>query len=291
MTVDTVRTVADLRRRIATWRGAGHSVGLVPTMGALHEGHLSLVRLSLARTQRTVVTIFVNPTQFGEDEDLARYPRDEAADTAKLSAEGAHLVFAPIPEEMYPPGHLTRVSVPVLGDDMEGAFRPGFFTGVATVVAKLLLQSLPDAAFFGEKDYQQLTVIRRLALDLDIPVAIEGGATVREADGLAMSSRNGYLTAEQRAIAPALHATIEAMARRLAAGAGSGGESARGTQRLLEAGFSAVDYVEVRDSDTLKPVERVQRPARVLAAARLGTVRLIDNVAVSVPAASGSVGA
>ena len=281
MAIDIVRTVGELRARVALWRNDGLSVGLVPTMGALHEGHLSLVRLSLARTGRTVVTIFVNPTQFGEGEDLARYPRDEAADTAKLSAEGVHLVFAPEPEEMYPPGHLTRVSVPVLGDDMEGAYRPGFFTGVATVVAKLLLQSLPDAAFFGEKDYQQLKVIQRLALDLDIPVAIEGGATVREADGLAMSSRNGYLTAEQRAIAPALHATVEAAARSLAAGAGSGGESARATKRLLEAGFTAVDYVAVRDSETLEPVERRERPARVLAAARLGAVRLIDNVAVS----------
>ena len=272
MTLETVRTVAGLRARIAAWRGAGETVGLVPTMGALHQGHLSLVRLSQETTARTVATIFVNPRQFREGEDLAIYPRDEATDAALLAAEGVDLLFAPEATEMYPEGHATRVSVPGLGDALEGAFRPGFFTGVATVVTKLLLQALPDTAFFGEKDYQQLKVIQRLAVDLDIPVAIESGATVREADGLAVASRNRYLSTEQRAVAPALFGAL----RDVASGAG---DCAEARERLLEAGFSSVDYLEIRDAGTFAPATRGGRPARVLGAAWLDTVRLIDNVA------------
>ncbi len=272
MTLDVVRTVAGLRARVAAWRGAGESVGLVPTMGALHQGHLSLIRLSRARTARTVATIFVNPRQFGEGEDLATYPRDGAADAALLTAAGADLLFAPEVGEMYPEGFVTKVSVPGLGDHMEGVFRPGFFTAVATVVTKLLLQALPDIAFFGEKDYQQLKVIQRLAADLDIPVAIQSGATVREADGLALSSRNRYLNAEQRAVAPALHKVLREV--------GSGvRDCAAAGERLLEAGFSKVDYLEVRDAETLSPAAGAGRPVRVLGAAWLDRVRLIDNVA------------
>ena len=281
-TIDVVRTVGDLRARIGDWRGHGHGhgVGLVPTMGALHEGHLSLVRQSLTETDRTCVTLFVNPRQFGPGEDLATYPRDEASDMEKLSALGVHLLFAPAAEEMYPPGAVTRVSVPGLGDELEGAHRPDFFTGVATVVAKLLLQAMPDAAFFGEKDYQQFLVIRRMAADLDIPVTIRSGPTVREADGLALSSRNGYLTPGERAIAPALHRSLTQVAEEVEAGGDPIVTCKEAVRRILEAGFQKVDYVEVRDAATFAPVADASQPARVLAAAWLGRARLIDNIAV-----------
>ena len=200
--LDIVRTVVDLRARVQAWRREGETVGLVPTMGVLHEGHLSLVRRSRAATTRTIATLFVNPKQFGPNEDFSVYPRDEASDAGKLADVGADLLFAPGIEEMYPAGSVTQVSVPQIGDVLEGEFRPGFFTGVATVVTKLLLQSLPDVAVFGEKDFQQLQVIRRLVADLDIPARIEGGPTVREEDGLAMSSRNAYLSEDQRRMAP-----------------------------------------------------------------------------------------
>ncbi len=278
--IDTVRTVAEVRARVSAWRAAGETVGLVPTMGALHEGHLSLVRLSLAKAGRTCVTLFVNPTQFGSGEDLQTYPRDEAADAAKLAALGVHLLFAPETGEMYPEGNVTRVSVPGIGDCLEGENRPGFFTGVATVVTKLLMQVQPDIAVFGEKDYQQLQVIRRLVRDLDIPVGIESAPTVREADGLAMASRNAYLSPRERAAAPALFRTISAVAEQVAKGADADGTAAWGEGLLLKAGFARVDYLTVRDAETLAPVDRAERPARVLAAAWLGEARLIDNVAV-----------
>ena len=280
MTLEIVRTVADLRNRVASWRAEGETVGLVPTMGALHEGHLSLVRLSMQATSRTVATLFVNPKQFAPTEDLAVYPRDEAADAALLEGQGAHLLFAPGAGEIYPAGHATRVSVAGIGDLLEGEHRPGFFDGVATVVTKLLLQALPDVAFFGEKDYQQLQVIRRLSEDLNIPVRIEGGATVREPDGLAMSSRNAYLTATERAAAPALYGTLCTIARRVAEGANIAEQTAWGESQLKEAGFAAVDYLTVRDAQTLEPVAALSQPARILAAAHLGKARLIDNVAV-----------
>jgi len=267
-----VRTVAQLRARVAAWRSAGETVGLVPTMGALHQGHLSLVDLSRSRAARTVATIFVNPRQFREGEDLETYPRDEASDAALLAAAGVDLLFAPDAGEMYPEGSVTKVSVPGIGDDMEGAYRPGFFTGVATVVTKLLLQALPDTAFFGEKDYQQLKVIQRLAVDLDIPVAIQSGATVREADGLALASRNRYLKADQRAVAPTLYQAL----RDVASGAI---DCAHARTQLLESGFSEVDYLEARDAETLAPAAIGGPPVRVLGAAWLDAVRLIDNVA------------
>jgi pantoate--beta-alanine ligase len=249
-------------------------------MGALHDGHLSLVRSSVSKTDRTCATLFVNPKQFNPNEDLATYPRDEAGDIAKLEAEGACLLFAPSVEEMYPAGFATQVAVSGIGDELEGAHRPGFFTGVATVVAKLLLQALPDAAFFGEKDFQQLLVIRRMVTDLNIPVAIHGVETVREPDGLAMSSRNAYLTPEEREIAPLLHQTICNVADAVRGAADPIERCAWARDQLLHGGFAKVDYVEVRDAETFAPIESVEDPARVLVAALLGRARLIDNVAV-----------
>lgn len=278
--IEVVRTVAALRGRIAEWRAAGETVGLVPTMGALHDGHLSLVRMARKEADRVCVTLFVNPKQFNPNEDLAAYPRDEAGDAAKLEAEGAHLLFAPAVEEMYPEGSVTRVSVSGLGDILEGSCRPGFFTGVATIVAKLLIQALPDAAFFGEKDFQQLLVIRRMAADLDIPVAVRGAPTVREADGLAMSSRNAYLTTEQRAVAPALIRVLRAVAAAVRDGVEAAAQAEWGRRELLAAGFDKVDYIEVRNAATLDPVASADEPARVLAAAWLGRARLIDNIPV-----------
>jgi len=278
--MDTVRTVNALRTRISQWRGAGATVGLVPTMGGLHDGHLSLVRAAKAQTDRTVATLFVNPAQFAPDEDLDAYPRDEARDLELFVAEGTDLLFAPDVEEMYPVGHVTEVHVQGLSQILEGEFRPQFFIGVATVVGKLLLQVRPDAAFFGEKDYQQLLVIRRLAFDLNIPVEIIGTPTQREANGLALSSRNQYLNENERRSAPTLYATINQVAESVRDGADAEKRCQWAVSRLTEAGFRQVDYVAYRDAETLEPVEDSSRPARILAAAWLGQARLIDNVAV-----------
>ncbi len=278
--IDTVGTIPELRAVIKGWRQKGETVGLVPTMGGLHEGHLSLVRHSRAKTMRTCVTLFVNPKQFGPGEDLDAYPRDEATDAAKLEAEGADLLFQPKPEEIYPPGFASSVRIAGLGDILEGEFRPGFFTGVATVVTKLLLQALPDIAVFGEKDYQQLLLVRRLARDLDIPVRIEAIAIVREEDGLAMASRNAYLSGPEREIAPALFGTLSQVAENVGRGAEAPEQAQWGRDQLLRAGFASVDYLSVRDAETLDEVSGASRPARVLAAATLGSTRLIDNVAV-----------
>ena len=275
----TVRTVAALRERVAAWREADETVALVPTMGALHEGHLSLVALGRARCRRTVVSLFVNPTQFGPHEDLSAYPRDEAGDAAKLAEAGADLLYAPSVSEMYPEGFATQVTVRGLTDHLCGPHRPGHFEGVATVVSKLLLQGLPDTAVFGEKDWQQLQVIRRLARDLDIPVEIVGAPTVREPDGLAMSSRNAYLSPVERAVAATLPRVLSEVARAVATGEPCRAAEEKGLRTLLEAGFSSVDYVTVADAEALRPIERVgARPARAFAAARLGRTRLIDNV-------------
>ncbi len=278
--LDTVRTIDDLRARVQGWRGAGQRIGLVPTMGALHAGHVSLVKNSVASCDKTVVTLFVNPTQFGPKEDFSVYPRDEARDAALVAAEGADLLFAPGVEEVYPGGHSTKVHVGGLGDVLEGEHRPGFFTGVATVVTKLLLQALPDEAFFGEKDYQQLQVIKKLIRDLDIPVTATGVQTVREADGLALSSRNAYLTPAERATAPVLHGTLAQVAEQVGRGEDPRVQEAWAKEQLERAGFWQVDYVTVRDAATLDEVPDASRPARVLAAAWLGKARLIDNVAV-----------
>jgi pantoate--beta-alanine ligase len=278
--LDTVRTIADLRARVQGWRGAGQRIGLVPTMGALHAGHVSLVKNSVARCDRTVVTLFVNPTQFGPKEDFSVYPRDEARDAALVAAEGADLLFAPGVDEVYPGGHSTKVHVGGLGDVLEGEYRPGFFTGVATVVTKLLLQALPDEAFFGEKDYQQLQVIKKLIRDLDVPVTATGVATVRESDGLALSSRNAYLTPAERATAPVLHGTLAQVAEQVGRGEDPRAQETWAKEQLERAGFWQVDYVTVCDAVTLDEAPDASQPARVLAAAWLGKARLIDNVAV-----------
>ncbi|WP_439815652.1 pantoate--beta-alanine ligase [Zavarzinia sp. CC-PAN008] len=272
-----VRSVADLRRAVAGFRAQGASVALVPTMGALHAGHIALVHEARRRAARVVVSIFVNPTQFGPNEDLSRYPRQEAADAALLAEAHADLVFAPTVAEMYPPGAETIVRVDHVSQGLCGTFRPGHFQGVATIVTKLLLQALPDFALFGEKDFQQLKVIQALARDLNIPVQILGVPTVREADGLALSSRNAYLSAEQRARAVALPTALKAACARLARGEPAEAVLGDTVAALTQAGFDPVQYVEVRDAATLDPVERVTAPARVLAAAYLGTTRLIDN--------------
>ena len=271
-----VRTVAELREVIRAWCAAGETVALIPTMGALHEGHLSLVRLGRERCRRTVATLFVNPKQFNQASDLAAYPRTEESDVEKLTAIDCDLLFAPDAAEMYPPGFATNVSVRGIGEELEGAARPGHFDGVATVVSKLLLQVLPDVAIFGEKDWQQLQVIKRFAADLNIPVAIEGAPTVRDADGLALASRNVRLAAADRKKAPLLHAVMQRVAAAVRAGADPV-EAARGACRELTAGgFGPIDYVEVRDGATLGPPG--SGPRRVLAAAWLGDVRLIDNI-------------
>jgi pantoate--beta-alanine ligase len=280
--LDIVRTIAGLRSQIAVWRKSGELIGLVPTMGALHNGHLALVRAARAECDHVVATIFVNPKQFAPNEDLDAYPRREAADLAMLRAARVDLVFMPANTEMYPPGFATTVRVAGLTDCLCGAHRAGHFDGVATVVTKLLLESLPDTAYFGEKDYQQLMVVRRLARDLDIPVRIAGVTTVREADGLALSSRNAYLSPQERRIAPALARVLRRIAAVLAAEpAAVLRETTRGRADLEQAGF-VVEYLEVRAADTLASVAAaVTGPARVFAAVHLGQTRLIDNVPVA----------
>ena len=286
MPVAIVRTVADLRARGATWRAAGERVALVPTMGALHEGHLSLVRLAQTRAVRVVTSVFVNPTQFGPHEDFDAYPRSEAADAAALASVDCDLLYAPGVDEMYPAGFATAVQVGGPAEGLDGAARPGHFAGVAVVVAKLLLQAGPDAAVFGEKDYQQLAVIRRMAADLDLPVEILGAPISREPDGLARSSRNVYLSAAEREAAPALFRALDAAAAALGAGASIAEAEAGARRALARAGFDPIDYVEVREAGTLAvpPPGRLRVPGRLLAAARLGRTRLIDNVPVAPPA-------
>jgi pantoate--beta-alanine ligase len=279
MSIASARTVSDLRADLAKWRKANQRIALVPTMGALHEGHLSLVSLAKSKADRVVVSIFVNPIQFGPREDFSHYPRDEAGDLAKLAKAGADLVFAPEAAEMYPQGFSTQVRVGDLTEDLCGAARPNHFDGVATVVTKLLLQCAPDLAVFGEKDFQQLLVIKRLVRDLDIPVEILGAPIVRETDGLALSSRNAYLSPAERKAAPLLYRTISAVAVDLAQGRGAADAAEAGRFKLEAAGFR-VDYVAVRDPETLKPLSGPVKRARVLAAAYLGKTRLIDNVPV-----------
>ncbi len=281
---EVVRTVFDLRARLASWRAAGESVGLVPTMGAIHPGHLALVDAARERADRTCATIFVNPRQFGPIEDLATYPRDEATDLVRLGQRGVTLVFAPEIGEMYPQGFATSVTVSGIDATLEGTFRPGFFIGIATVVTKLLVQALPDVATFGEKDYQQLLVVKRLVRDLDLPVEIVAVATVREADGLACSSRNAHLGVAERERAPALYRTLREAAREINAGRPTADVTGWGRDALAAAEFGDVDYFEARDAATLAPLAPDWRPgdapARLLAAARMGETRLIDNVAV-----------
>jgi pantoate--beta-alanine ligase len=275
-----VRTVADLRARISAWRQAGETVAMVPTMGALHAGHLSLVEEGFRRADHVVVSIFVNPTQFAPHEDFQTYPRTEVSDVEKLTGLGTDLVFAPNALEMYPLGSVTRVEVagPALG--LETDFRPHFFAGVATVVAKLLIACAPDVAIFGEKDYQQLAVVRQMVRDLMIPVEIVGGATVRESDGLAMSSRNAYLSPEERAVAPRLAEEMRKIAATVRAGGDAAAALAAAKEALLAAGFRQVDYLEIRNAVTLALPSEPGEPLRLLAALWLGKTRLIDNIAV-----------
>ncbi len=273
-----VRTASELRSVVDLWHRVDMQVGMVPTMGALHDGHLSLIHMAALQADRVVATLFVNPTQFGPNEDFDRYPRDEDADMAQFRANGVDVVFAPPPDEIYPPGDATLVHVQGIGDSLDGTHRPGFFTGVATVVARLFTIGRPDCAVFGEKDYQQLQVIRRMAQDLHLGVRVLGAPTIREADGLAMSSRNRYLSDAERAIAPVLHETIRSVAEEVASGAEPGTQEMRAIELLKATGFDPVDYVTVCDAHTLDPYVDRDRPVRVLAAAWLGETRLIDNV-------------
>jgi len=275
----TVSTIADLRARIAGWRASGARVGLVPTMGALHEGHLSLVREMEKRCERVVVSIFVNPAQFAPHEDFDRYPRTLQADREKL-AGAADLIFAPSVGEMYPAGFATKIDVGGPSAGLETDFRPHFFGGVATVVAKLLIAAMPDMAIFGEKDYQQLLVIRRLVADLALPIEIVGGAIMREADGLAMSSRNAYLNADERRIAGKLNLILKEVIAIVRGGDNIALAEAAGRDALLKAGFNSVDYVAVRDVENLTKIENLEHPARILAAAKIGKTRLIDNMSI-----------
>ena len=281
LTIAAVRTIPELRTRVRAWRGQGLSIGFAPTMGALHDGHISLVRTAKARCDKVVVSIFVNPTQFGPNEDFDAYPRDESADLDRLVSAHADLAYLPTVDIMYPPGTSTTVNVTGLTEGLCGAARPGHFQGVTTVVTKLLLQVLPDAAFFGEKDYQQLKTITRMARDLDIPTEIVGVPTVRETDGLALSSRNVYLSPAQRQQALAIPRTLQAVAKRLSDGSDAAAHLAWGHGELLRGGFDSVDYLDLCDAEDLSPLGRTGgHPARLIVAARMGKTRLLDNIGV-----------
>jgi pantoate--beta-alanine ligase len=276
-----IRRVAELRDLVAGWHRAGERVGVVPTMGALHAGHMALVEAARRDCAQVIATIFVNPKQFNRADDLGSYPRDEAGDATKLASAGVDLLFAPPAEEVYPVGYVTKVSVPGLSDCLCGLTRPGHMDGVATVVTKLFLMTGADRAYFGEKDYQQLLIVKRLARDLDIPVDVVPVATVRDVDGLALSSRNSLLDAGQRARAPAIYRTLTAMAQRLAGAAVPAAPVlAWGREELLRAGVEKLDYLELRADDNLEELAAPERPARLFVAGWMGTVRLIDNVAV-----------
>jgi pantoate--beta-alanine ligase len=280
-------TIENLRMQVRKWRTEGGTIALIPTMGALHEGHLSLVKTGKRNCDRTIISIFVNPTQFGPGEDFNQYPRNQSADIAAARAVDADAVYIPSVQEMYGSGNTgfysTSISVSGLSDPMEGAIRPNHFDGVALVVCKLLLQCQPDVAVFGEKDYQQLQIIKRLVTDLNIPVNIVSSPLVRQPDGVAMSSRNAYLTESQKSIAPGLRKTLLSIARKLQSDPDRVETILRqGIQDLSKCGFNAVDYLELRDSDTLVPLSTLRNNyGRLLAAARLGKVRLLDNIEIS----------
>jgi len=275
-----LRRVADLRAQVAGWKRAGAVIGVVPTMGALHEGHLSLARRARAECDRVVTTVFVNPRQFNSAEDLAKYPRNEEADAALLAGVPVDAVFAPPVEEVYPPGHATTVTVQGVAEPLEGRMRPGHFDGVATVVTKLMGMTGADRAYFGQKDWQQLQVVQTLVADLNLPVTIVGCETVRERDGLALSSRNARLSPAGRAEAPALHAAIQAAAAAIRAGEPERQALREAGEAVVAAGFERVEYLTLRDAATLRPPVAPGRPMRLLAAAWLEGVRLIDNIPV-----------
>jgi pantoate--beta-alanine ligase len=282
--VQIVRDIETLRQAVAELRAGGGTIALVPTMGALHAGHMALVAEGRRQADHAIVSIFVNPKQFGANEDLSTYPRREAADTRMLEEGGCALLWAPDAELMYPQDFATNVGVAGLSGDLDGAARPGHFDGVATVVLKLLNQVRPDVALFGEKDYQQLAVIRRMARDLDLPVEIVGVPTQRDADGLALSSRNLYLSEEERRAARALPRALGEAASAILGGGAVEEALAAAREKLAKAGFDPIDYVALRDAETLEPVVALERPARLLAAARIGRTRLIDNLPVAPPA-------
>jgi pantoate--beta-alanine ligase len=275
--IDTVRTVQSLREKLAIWRQAGKTIALVPTMGALHDGHLDLVRAAKSKADKVVASLFVNPTQFAAHEDLDRYPRTEARDSELLAQTGCDLLYAPTKDVMYPEGFATTVALSGVTAPLEGSFRPHFFAGVATIVAKLFIQVDPDFAFFGEKDWQQLQVVKKMACDLDLRVQVLGVETRRETDGLAMSSRNAYLSPDQRKIAPALKAALDDICDAIASDniSASAAES-EAAVRLVANGFASVDYLAACHAHTLEPWHKGD-PLRVLGAAWLGTTRLIDN--------------
>ncbi len=282
--MQTVTKLEMLRSAIAALRGDGATIALVPTMGALHDGHLTLMRAARMQADHVVASIFVNPRQFGVNEDLDAYPRQLQRDSDLLTAEGVAVLWAPAPDEVYPEGYATNISVSGVSDSLCGAARPGHFDGVATVVCKLFNQVLPDMAFFGEKDWQQLAVIRRMARDLDLTrphvSVIHGVPIVREADGLAMSSRNAYLSADQRQAAAALPAAMRDAIAAIRAGAPVSETLGNLHDALLTEGFQTVDYAELRDEDTLMPLTHATDAARLFVAARIGGTRLIDNMAV-----------
>ncbi|HEY4043292.1 MAG TPA: pantoate--beta-alanine ligase [Rhodopila sp.] len=271
------RTLADLRTACARLRRHADQLAFVPTMGALHDGHRALVRAGVGSGAATVASIFVNPLQFGSNDDLSRYPRDEAADLAVLEAEACALVWLPEVTTMYPPGQATTVLVGGPAERWEGDARPGHFRGVATVCAKLFGQVRPDRAYFGEKDWQQLQVIKQMVADLHLPLEIRAVGTVREADGLAMSSRNRFLSATERATAPTLYATLRQTAQAIGAATPPAQALATARENLASAGFG-VDYFALVEAATLTPVDRLRSDARLIATARLGTVRLLDNI-------------
>jgi pantoate--beta-alanine ligase len=275
---EVIHDLTALRQMVRAWKAAGQIVGIVPTMGALHEGHLSLVRAAMAECERVIVTIFVNPKQFNNAQDLAKYPRTLDSDTDLLRGVGADVVFAPTADLVYPEGFSTVVSVAGVAEPLEGALRPGHFDGVATVVAKLFGMTMADRAYFGQKDWQQLQVVKRMVRDLNLPIWVVGCETIREGDGLAMSSRNARLGAQARAQAPALFAALSKAA--IAIRAGDANAMSRCADEVRAAGFDSVEYIELRDAATLGPPDDLDRPMRLLAAAWLDGVRLIDNIPV-----------
>jgi pantoate--beta-alanine ligase len=278
MIIQTVDTIAALRKAVNGWRREGQTVALVPTMGALHEAHFSLVKRAQKLADRVVVSIFVNPTQFGPNEDYDQYPRLVDADVARLDAVGADLAFTPTSGEMYPENFRTIIEVTGLNEGLCADYRPGHFDAVAVVVMKLFMQCLPDIAVFGEKDYQQLQVIRKMVQDLDVPVRIESAPTLREKDGLALSSRNRYLNEKERAIAPALYKTLEQAAKELPTARNIRTVLDQARQTVLDAGFRNVEYLSLCDADDLTVLKAYQKPARLIVAAYLGKTRLIDNI-------------
>tara|TARA_R100000935_G_scaffold24694_1_gene44275 strand:+ start:11292 stop:12137 length:846 start_codon:yes stop_codon:yes gene_type:complete len=280
MTPQIIRTLTELRSKVAGWKAAGESVAVVPTMGALHQGHLSLVRAGKEACDRVIVTIFINPKQFNNPDDYKNYPRTEEEDARKLISLKADVVYVPDGAQMYPDGFATTVSVDGITQGLCGAHRAGHFDGVATIVTKLFSQTQADKAFFGEKDYQQLQVVTRLARDLDLPIEVVGCPTIREEDGLAMSSRNLMLSDRARTWAPELHRAMEEMSEGLRAGGDLEALRAVAVKRIERAGFTQVEYLDLRSADRLELMTTPDRPARLLAAAWLAGVRLIDNIAV-----------